>query len=80
MEKQATDGVTDAIISYLTKHSLSGNQFSKRINMNPATWSRIRRGLCPPGGHFLLAVAATFPDLRQTIADYVANGHQDNDV
>jgi transcriptional regulator with XRE-family HTH domain len=53
---------------------LSDQKFSKAIGMDPGSWSRIKRGLVPPGGKFLTAVIQNFPELRLAVHEHMITG------
>jgi transcriptional regulator with XRE-family HTH domain len=63
-------GLVAVITHYLTERHISGRQFAVTIGIDPGHWSRIRRGVVPPGGRFLKAVAAGYPDLAPAVASY----------
>jgi len=53
---------------------LSDRKFSQAIGMDPGLWSKIKRGLCPPGGKFLMSVARTYPELQLAVHEHMITG------
>ena len=52
---------------------LSDQKFSKAIGMDPGLWSKIKRGLVPPGGKFLMSLASTYPELQLAVHEHMKN-------
>ena len=53
------------------KYGLNDNQLSLRLEMDPATWSRIKRGIQAPGADFLGTLANHFAELQLDILQYL---------
>lgn len=52
-------------------HGLSDRQFSLRLNISPSGYSRIQRGIKPPGMKFLTALMNEFPELKLAVYQYL---------
>ncbi len=52
-------------------HKLSDRQFSIRLGISPSGFSRIQRGIKPPGMKFLTALMNEFPELKLAVYQYL---------
>ncbi len=59
------DELIKAVGEAQKKRGLSDRKLSQLLGIDPAHWSRIKRGLAPAsGGKFLTAVTREFPELH----------------
>lgn len=66
------DELVKAIKEQQEKRGLSDGKLSTLLDLNPSTWSKIKRGLKPAsGGKFLTAVAREFPELHLIILKFM---------
>lgn len=58
-------------------HKLSDRQFARRLGVDPSSWSRVKRGLRPPGMKILRALVKEFPGLELAAYQYIASLRQE---
>jgi transcriptional regulator with XRE-family HTH domain len=63
----------EAVRQEQANHNLNDTQLSKQLQIDLSTWSRIKRGICPPGAKFLRAVTTRFPHLSNHVIEYLAD-------
>lgn len=58
------------------EEQLSGAEFARRIGVNHALWSRVRRGLERFGVDACARIVAAYPDLRAPAAQYLTASYR----
>jgi len=58
-------------------YQLSDRAFAKRLQVDPSLWSRVKRGIRPPGMKILTAFVREFPDLSLSVYEYIASHRKD---
>ena len=58
----------EAVSAMQAKRGLSDHLLSKRLGIDPATWSKIKNGLANPGGKVLSALLTEFPESEVSTA------------
>jgi len=67
----------EAIKKEQGERGLNDTKLSALLGIDLSTWSRIKRGVRPPGGKFLTAVMRNLPEIGLVVIDYMR--HDDSE-
>lgn len=71
------DALVMALIDQQTVEGLGNNAFARKLGLDKATWSHVRRGIQSPSGAVYAAALRVYPEIVRRVAQEleISNGH-----
>ena len=66
------NGLIEKVVKIQAENKLSDRQFSEKLGVDPANWSRVKRRIKEPGMKLLTALSREFPQLQLPVFEFMA--------